>query len=475
MPKIPFGLSNENIDVSEYRDGFAASVRECYRVQLGPNEHFARRLGLTQLGDNNSGNATQGRYETFGGVVIEVIGGVVYEMSPGGSLTAYTGNTLSVDTLCIFTEDSSNVYVAHGGVPAKIDTTAKTVTLLSGNAPDNVTHITFSNGYLLCNGNVSGGVAGDTNFSDDSANNYSASDSWEVFNNERLADGCNAVVSGWDAEIYSFGPNSVEVSYNDGSTPWAVLQGAYMEYGCLAPYSVAIADNTLFWLTIADGARRLVRMENRAPRIISGPYDALINSFSIASDAIAWTQQARGYSFYVISFPAENKTFAYKMDDGTWSEWGYYNTNTASYERYRGQQALYVESWNKTILGDRSNGKIYYQSGFTDNGDAIRMEITSGQNEFGTLKEKKEMMLYFRHKRGYAEGGTVQYRVRDNNKQWKNEKALSLGSLGSTDLFQKKTSGGIFRSRQYQIVQSDLVTPDYVFTGLENDLTGTGR
>lgn len=475
MPKIVFGLSNLNIDPSEYRDGLAASVRDCYRVQFGENEHFPKRQGLTEFANSGTGKATQGRYLTFDGKVIEVIGGIVYELSKSGILTAYTGVSLNEDTPCVFTEDFTNVYVAHGGKPAKIDTVNQTVTVLSGNAPDGVTHIAFSKGFLLCNGLVSGGVEGDTNFSDDKDNDYSATDSWEVFNNERLPDGCNAVVAGWDAEVYSFGPNSVEVSYNDGTTPWAVLQGAYLQYGCLAPYSVAIADNTLFWLSEADGARRVVKMVERAPQIVSMPYDAVINSFTTVSDARAWVQQMRGYSFYVITFPTEDRTFAYKLNDGTWSEWSYYNPDTASYERYRGGNALYVRPWNKTLVGDRSNGAIYEQTGLTDAGDAIRMELTSGQMEFGTLKQKHEMMLYFRHKRGYAEGGSMQYRLRDDNKQWKNEKTLSLGSLGDTKLFQKKPSGGVFRSRQYQIIHSDLVSPDYVFTGLENDIEGTGR
>lgn len=474
MPKIIFGLSNKNIDPAEYRDGMAESVRDCYRVQLGQEEHFPKRLGLTQFATSGTGEATQGRYETFGGKVVEVVGGIVYELSSSGVLTQYTGPVLSIGNKCVFTEDFSNVYIAHGGKIAKVDTAAKTVSFLGGNSPNGVTHISFSQGFLLCNGLVSGGVEGDTNYSGDVANGYSAINSWEVFNNERLPDGCNAVITGWDAEVYSFGPNSVEVSYNDGTTPWAVLQGAYMQYGCIAPHSVVIADNTLFWLTLADNSLRIVKMVERAPSIISSPYDRLINEMGRVDDAISWTQQMHGYSFYVISFPSENITLAYKLNDGTWSEWLYYNTTTASYESYRGANALYVRSFKKTLIGDRESGIIYEQKGTSDNGDAIRMELTSGQMESGTQKMKAEKMLYFRVKKGAYEGGTFQYRVRDDHKQWKNEKSLSLGALGKTKPYIKRPSGGSFRSRQYQVIHSDIET-DFIFMGLENDIKGTGR
>jgi hypothetical protein len=469
MPKVIFGLANKNIDPAEYHDGIAASVRDCYRVQVGQDEHFSKRLGLTALASIGS-DATQGRYETFGGVVLEVIGGNVYELSSAGALTIYAGGALTKNTPCVFTEDFGHVFIAHGGEVARVDTSAKTVELVT-TGPANVTHITFSKGYLLCNGLLPGGIEGDTNYSDDVSNGYT---SWEVFNNERLPDGCNAVVSGWDAEVYSFGPNSVEVSYNDGSTPWAVLQGAYLQYGCLAPYTVTIADNTLFWLSESDGARRIVKMVERAPQIISGPFDRMLNDMATVSDAVAWTQQQRGFSFYVISFPSEDITLAYKLDDGTWAEWGYYNPETASYERYRGGNARYIRAWNKTLVGDRSTGIVYEQSGTSDNGEAIRMEITTGQMESGAFKTKKEKGLLFRVKRGYGDGGTFQYRVRDDNGQWRNEKSLSLGVLGNTKPYIKTPSGGVFRSRQYQVVHSDIET-DFIFMGMENEIEGTGR
>jgi hypothetical protein len=87
---------------------------------------------------------------------------------------------------------------------------------------------------------------------------------------------------------------------------------------------------------------------------------------------------------------------------------------------------------------------------------------------------KREKALLFRVKRGYGEGGTFQYRVRDDNGPWRNEKSLSLGSLGSTKPYIKVPSGGVFRSRQYQVVHSDIET-DFIFMGMENEVEGTGR
>jgi hypothetical protein len=470
MPKIIFGLANQNIDPAEYVDGISPSVRDCYRVVIGDDEHFTKREGLYLKAEPPTPSASQGRYETFSGKVIEVIGGKVYELSSSGTLTAYTGDALNKDTHCVFAEDFSNIFIAHGGKIAKVDTSAHTVSLLGGNSPTGVTHIAFSKGYLLCNGLVSGGVEGDTNFSDDSLNGYSAVDSWEVFNNERLPDGCNSLITRGDGEVISFGPNSGEFSYDDGTTPWATIPGSFIEYGNQAPYSLTKGDNTYFWLTIYDSARRIVKMAGGVPQIISTPFDKLINSFEVVSDAVGWIQQFDGYPFYVLTFPTADVTLAYKIDSQEWCELTYYNPATASYERYRGANSLYIRAWNQTLVGDRKTGAIYQQAGTNDNGDAIRMELTSGHMESGTKKEKKEAMLHFRIKQGY--GGSFQYRVKNNNGPWRNEKTVDLKNE-RTPLYIKKTSSGLFRSRQYQIIHSSD-TP-FIFMGAENDIEGTGR
>jgi hypothetical protein len=470
MPQLVFGISNLSIDPSEYRDGLAASVKNCYRTTLGPDEHYVKWPGLQVFADSSSSNPVQGQYKTFSGVVLVVIGGTVYEVSIDGTLTAYSGERLDKDNPCVFTEDVSDVYVAHGHKPARINTGTKEVTILSGNAPDGVTHIAFARGYLLCNGLVSGGVSGDTNYSDDFEAGYSAVDSWEVFNNESLPDGCNAIATGYGNEVYSFGPDSVEPSYDDGTTPWTPIQGGYIQYGCIAPYSLVKGFDSFFWLSQVDEVKRIVRMVQGSIQPISGPYDRVIDGLTVFEDARSWIQKIDGFAFYVITFPTEDVTFAYMLATGELCEIGYYNPATADYEAYQGVNALYIKEWNKTLVGDRSSGLIYEQAGTNNNGDPIRMEVTSGHNESGTKKEKKERMLYFRTQQGY--GGSFEYRTRDDNGPWRNEKTVPLATA-ATKSYNKVKSAGKFRSRQYQIIHS-LDTP-FIFMAADNDIELTGR
>ena len=435
-------------------------------MMLGDAEHWRKRPGLTAFTTGLAGTV-RGFFRDSNGKVLVAAGGMLYEINSAGTATTYTGSI--ADGRATWADDGSNVYHAAGEKISRIDTSAHTVTELGGNSPTGVTHVVYAKGYLLSNGLVSGGVVGDTNFSDDKTNAYQDSDSWEVFNNEAHPDGVSALEAGWDGEVYSFGAGSVEVSYNDGVTPWAVLQGATMQYGIAAPHSLRLIDNTFFWLSVADNARRIFRMTERTPTVISTPFDRLLQELSIVSDAYAWSQQIHGVPFYVISFPTARTTWACRVDDGTWSEFRFWNQSIAQYQQYLGSCALWVDPWAKMLIGSRTTGTIFEQTGTTDNGATIRMELTSGMTDHGTNKRKRERNLIHRVKRGYGEGeGTFGFRIRDDNGQWKNEKQLPLGALGTTNPYLKRPGGGRFRGRQYQYIHSDLQT-DFIVMGLESD------
>lgn len=470
MPKIDFGKPYPNIDPVEFRDGVAAGLRDGYRNEAG---NFIKRQGHAAFTEGLAGPC-EGQYETISGKVLAVAGGVVYELAASGTKTAYTGNALNTGTPCVFAEDGSNVFIAHGGKIAKLNTGAKTVALLGGNSPDGVTHIVFQKGYLLTNG--TSGIAGDTFYSDDKTNGYEASNSWEVFNNEALPDGCNALVAGWE-EIYALGSHSVEVSYNDGTTPWAVLSGASMQYGCLAPYSIAMADNTLFWLSNADNARRIVKLQQRTPQIISTPYDRVLQDLSAVTNARAWIITINGHSFYVITFPTADITLAYNIRADEWSQWGYWDTGQAEYQRHKINSHAYISGWNKHLIGDRSTGIIHTLGGLTDNGNAIRFELTSGHNSHGTDRKKRSKRILYKVKRGQTTGTSepqFSVRYRDDGGAWSNEKVLSLGKKGETDFFVKTRRGGTYRQRQYQVIHADTST-DFILVSAEEEANALGR
>jgi len=161
------------------------------------------------------------------------------------------------------------------------------------------------------------------------------------------------------SEVWLFGTNSVEVWYNSGNAdfPLQRIQGAFNEIGCAATFSVAKLDNGLFWLAADNRGRGMVYRANgyTGTRVSTHAVEWQIQQYERIDDAIAYTYQQDGHSFYVITFPTANKTWVYDVATSAWHERaGWVNS---AFVRHRGNcQASFN---GEIVIGDYQNGYIY--------------------------------------------------------------------------------------------------------------------
>jgi hypothetical protein len=160
-------------------------------------------------------------------------------------------------------------------------------------------------------------------------------------------------------EVWLFGTNSVEVWYDAGLAdfPLQRIQGAFNEIGCASPYSIAKMDNCVFWLgQDARGNGIVYRGQGyTGQRISTHAVEWQIQQYSTLSDAIGYTYQQDGHSFYVLIFPTANTTWVYDVATGSWHERaGWYN---GDWTRHRSNCQVFFN--NLTIVGDYEDGRIY--------------------------------------------------------------------------------------------------------------------
>jgi hypothetical protein len=160
-------------------------------------------------------------------------------------------------------------------------------------------------------------------------------------------------------EIWLFGTNSTEVWYDAGTAdfPLQRIQGASNELGCTAPYSVAKMDNTVFWLGADARGRGMVYRANGyvGQRISTHAVEWHIQQYGNLSDAIGYTYQQDGHSFYVLIFPQANTTWVYDLATQAWHERaGWYN---GEFTRHRSNCQMAFN--NEIVVGDFENGNIY--------------------------------------------------------------------------------------------------------------------
>ena len=175
---------------------------------------------------------------------------------------------------------------------------------------------------------------------------------------EGSPDGLLAVVSNF-REVWAFGTNSIEVWFDSGATdfPLQRIQGAFNELGCAAPYSVAKMDNGLFWLGRDRRGQGIVYRANgyTGQRISTHAVEWQIQQYSNMSDAIGYTYQQDGHSFYVLVFPTANTTWVYDVATQAWHERA--GWNNGFFTRHRGNCQMAFN--NKILIGDFENGNVY--------------------------------------------------------------------------------------------------------------------
>lgn len=175
-------------------------------------------------------------------------------------------------------------------------------------------------------------------------------------------------------ELWLFGDQTTEVWFDSGDVnfPFARIDGAFMEVGCAAPFSVSKIDNSIYWLGKDQRGQGTVwRANGYTPvRISTHAIESQIASYATISDAQAFSYQQAGHVFYVLTFPTADRTWAYDVASGMWHERAWHDSNGAP---HRHLANCFANFSGKLLVGDYRNGKIYALDldTFTDNGDAI--------------------------------------------------------------------------------------------------------
>ena len=164
--------------------------------------------------------------------------------------------------------------------------------------------------------------------------------------------------------LWVFGPKGIQPYSNTGDFPFPfdVISGTYIENGLAARYSVAKLDNSLFWLGQDERGTGIVfRANGYTPQRVSNhaveyAIQGYAKTFGI-SDAVAYAYQDNGHTFYVLSFPAADKTWVYDVATGQWAERGFWNVQPGRFNRHRA--AFHTFNFGMHLVGDPTVGAVY--------------------------------------------------------------------------------------------------------------------
>jgi hypothetical protein len=271
-------------------------------------------------------------------------------------------------------------------------------------------------------------------------------------------------------EIWLFGDLSTEIWVaNGGPTfPYERMEGAAIEAGCAAPHSACKMDNSIVWLGKDEKGQGIVwQVADYTPvRISTHALETAIAGYAKAgtiSDAIAYVYQQEGHTFYVLTFPTAQRTWAYDVATKTWAQRAYLDS-TGQQQRHRAN--CHAFAWNMNVVGDYANGNLYVLDldTYTDNGDPIR-RVRSCAPIIGPNFEWAyfdDLQIEFEAGVGQVDGQGADPQAMltysdDGGRTWCNERFASIGQIGEYGARVRWTRLGRSRNRVFRVAVTDPV------------------
>jgi len=265
--------------------------------------------------------------------------------------------------------------------------------------------------------------------------------------------------------LIAFGTKSGELWENTGIAgfPFERIINGTFEEGCLNAQTVAIEDNSVYWVSNDSTVRRL---EGVTPvRVSTHAIEGFISS-ATTSSLEALTYDQGGHFFYVLS--ADEGTWVFDITTGAWSE-------RQSYLRSNWSPRHHAKFAGKELVGDSQSNKIgeLDRETHTDWGNVQRMEWTyqpvyaEGRRAF---HDRFEIILETGI--GTTTGQGVDPKIMlqysdDAGKTWLSLPDKSLGPLGERVTRVVWTNLGSSTQRSYRAAVSDPIPITVIDTLLE--------
>lgn len=326
--------------------------------------------GLRLLGTLPKGPVRSIKQCTTGGVYA-VGGDTVYLVNPNNWTSTALGTIATLRPYPVSMQDNGNTMVIVDGTTHgwTIDLASHAFAAINDEAFYGADRVDYLDTYLLFN------KPGTPQFytSDSLATTF---DSLYFANKESFSD-LLVTLAVAQRHIWLLGDRTTEIWSNVGAAdfPFQQESGTFVQHGCCAKYSVATYDDKVFWLSGSAAGQGIVMFGQnyKTQRISTYAIEVEFTRYPKISDAIGFVYFLGGHAFYVLTFPAADKTWAYDVTTDQWHEWLWIDDNGEEH-RHRANCAYSINGM--VVAGDWQNGNLYAvePTAFTDNGQPIKRQ-----------------------------------------------------------------------------------------------------
>lgn len=303
--------------------------------------------GLRLLLD--AGSVVRALYTASNGTLYAVCGNILYSISSSWVKTSL-GTLLSSSGMVSIADNGVQMMIVDGSSGYILTFSSNTFAQITDPDMPKANNVKFIDGYFMLN------QANTGRFWITSLYDGFTIDSLDFATAEGSPDNLLAIEV-LRRQAWLFGTESIQVYFDSGDVnfPFSPINGVFIETGIAATFSLAKADQTLFWLGKNKDGQGVVYMASgyQPLRISTTAIETAIQSYGDISSAVGFGYQQEGATFYVLNFSGQ--TWVYDIATKMWHERAYFNNGF--FERYRANTHTYFN--NTHVVGDYSNGKIY--------------------------------------------------------------------------------------------------------------------
>lgn len=397
---------------------------------------------------------------TDGGPAIVVVGSAVYRLSPAFVLT-FIGSIDTLTTPVQIDDNGIDAVIVTGPRGYKVNLLSNSVIQINDPAFYGASSVDFLDTYGIFN-------SPGTNTFYITGSNAITFDALDFATAESNAEPIVRLTVDHD-DLILFKRTTTEIWRRSGSPdfPFARDTNAAIEQGCAAANSVASLDNSVLWLGAnTEGGGIVWRLNGYTPqRVSTDAIETAIASYSVISDAVAYSYQQEGHAFYVLTFPTANVTWCYDAATQLWHQRGYLDPITGILGRHRSACNIFYNS--KHIVGDFADGRLYtldldyYQDGAGDPMPAIRAAShLAGPDYAWIVHNRLQIDIEAGIGLSTGQGSDPQAYLDwsdDGGREWSSQHSAPMGAQGKYITRLRWNRLGRARDRVYRVTISDPV------------------
>ena len=350
---------------------------------------------FTNLGDN----PVRGEFSSTNGRAFAVAGNELYEVFSSGAST-FRGVINSTSGNVSMAENATQLAICDG-TDLYIFTYSTNIVaeVTDGDLPSSVGIVTYLDGYFIVNENDTG------KFYISALNDGTSWDALDFATAESSPDNLKCPVNAV-GQLWLFGDTSSEIWTLTGEAtfPFRRISGAKLETGILSPFSAIEIDNSVIWVGRDKfGLGIVYKAQGFSPvRISNTPIERMIQKATEPEQIKAYAYQEEGNTFYVLTGGGLETSLVYDLTTQQWHERAYLNEE-GSFET--DIASSYMFAFNKHLVGDRRNGKIYELSmDYYSDGD----ELLCRERIYTHLSDEGQRIRYNALEIGFETGVGLQ-------------------------------------------------------------------